>query len=91
MGVMLAVHQSWGKDPDLSELLYKRVKHLDKGLAAAFRTLDGILSGPEALFSWRVDSCLKTPSSVTTISGMVGDSGSLGSGMSAESSLLNTD
>ena len=47
-------------------------------------------SGPEALFSKWFVNCLKTPSSVTVISVISGNSGFPGSGMEP-SSWLNTD
>ena len=42
-GVMFAVHQSWGRVPDWSELLKRIVRHFDSGLAEAFRILDGVI------------------------------------------------
>ena len=79
--MIFAVHQSWGRVPDPRELLKSNVRHFDKGFAAAFRILAGIWSGPDALFTFRFSSNFRTPSSVTVISVMVGNSGSSGSGM----------
>ena len=37
--------------PDLRDELKRSVKHVEKGSAASFKTLGGILSGPEALIA----------------------------------------
>ena len=63
------------------ELLKITVMHLDRGFAEAFRILVGIWSGPNALSSVRFSSNFRTPSSVTAILAITGDSGSYGSGM----------
>ena len=91
IGVIIAVHQSWGRIPEPRELLKITVRHLERGFAVVFRILAWIWSGPDALFSFKLSNSFKTPSSVTVISDIVGDSGSSGSGMLLCASWLKTD
>ena len=90
-GLILAVRQSCGTIPVFRDLLKRMAKHGARGLAAIFRILGGMWSGPAALFSFNPWSIFKTPSSVTFMSCIEGLGADVGSGMCDGSSLLKTD
>ena len=58
---------------------------------SSFKSLAGIMSGPDALFTFSFCSCFKTPSVVTCMPGMVGDGSPSGCGISDLSSSVNCD
>ena len=58
---------------------------------SSFNSLAGIMSGPDALFTFSFCSSFKTPSVVTWMSGMVGDGSPSGCGISDLSSSVNCD
>lgn len=90
-GEMFAAFQSSGTIPVEREFLNIISKQYEMGIAAFFRTMVGILSGPEAFCSFNLCRSLRIPSLDITISGIDGAGGSSIVGIDVASSLLKTD
>ena len=58
---------------------------------SSFKSLAGIMSGPDDLFTFCFCNSFRTPSVVTWMSGMVGDGSPSGFGISDLSSSVNSD
>ena len=89
--VTFARFQSSGMLPSLS-IFVKRVVRIGASCTEhSFRSLAGIVSGPEALCGLIYCRSCSTPSSAMAIAGISGAETSSGRGRSDKSSLVNTD
>ena len=68
----LALSQSLGRCPSLSDFLYNPVSIGESSRQHSFRTLFGIRSGPGALLTFNSFSSFMTPLTSIVISGILG-------------------
>ena len=89
--MIFACFQSFGTVPVHKEAVNRSCRQRETGSAATLSTQEVMLSGPEALFSFKSLRSFSTPSWDMTISGMDGNEASDGVGIDVGSSLLNMD